>query len=326
MAQLLLDEFRGLNNNQAYELAFNKRLLRPNPNLPGRFLGNSQRDDFLPHLHTLLRELPESAEIFDFGAGGGEIVDLALKEVASATINLEEPNPLLIAQYKERIAKSVNLSLGVSHTGPLQDYYGADAAVLRPLKQQDLALAIHMIYHLTDFTCAQIEPDQDLKQAIGAMYSFLKPGGVLFVVFANQLVSTTGQASRYYFQQKNDLATVQNLKQICESRDKLLRQGLIELYLDSIFPDSKAVIKSVSTQSCIFGSTREDIVAMCLTGELGEANDEPFDLNKLEILTEFINRHEQEIGLTTEDREIPQKGMVRSNQPQIITVIQRQSK
>lgn len=28
MAQLLLDEFRGLNNNQAYELAFNKRYYR----------------------------------------------------------------------------------------------------------------------------------------------------------------------------------------------------------------------------------------------------------------------------------------------------------
>lgn len=44
--QFLKDESRGLTKNRAYELAFNKRLLHLNPNIPGRFLGNTQRDDF----------------------------------------------------------------------------------------------------------------------------------------------------------------------------------------------------------------------------------------------------------------------------------------
>jgi SAM-dependent methyltransferase len=324
--QLLKNEFQGLTNNQAYELAFNKRLLRPNPNIPGRFLGNTQRDDFLPHLHALLHQLSEQSQIFDFGAGAGEIVELALSEVADATINLEEPNPLLLAQYLERVSKSDNLTLGVSHAGPLQDYYDKNATALRPPAQQDLALAIHMIYHLTNFADETIDPETDIKQAIGAMYSFLKPGGSLFIVFANQLISTTGQASRYYFQQKKDLQTVENLKLICASRDALLRKGLIEKQLDMEFPDSKAVVSSTVTDSYIYGLTRDDIVAMCMTGELGEANDDLFDIEKLEILKDFIDKHEQEIGLTVEDRDMPQKGMIRANQSQIITVIKRQSR
>ncbi len=326
MTQVLKDEFRGLTNNEAYELAFNKRLLRPNPNLTGHFLGNTQREDFLPHLRSLLKNLPKQAQIFDFGAGAGEIVDLALREVESATINIEEPNPLLLAQYVERVSNSGNLSLGILHTGPLQDYYeAANVEIARPSVQQDLALAIHMIYHLTNFEHEKIDPDADIERAISTMYSFLKPGGVLFLVFADQLLSTTGQASRYYFQRKNDMRTVGNLERISESRDRLLREGSIETHLQAAFTDSRAVVDSTVTDSYIYGETREDIVAMCLTGELGEANDAPFNTEKLDILADFINENENEIGLTKEGRELPQKGMIRAHQPQVIVLIQRQS-
>ncbi|MBX9694319.1 MAG: class I SAM-dependent methyltransferase [Cyanobacteria bacterium] len=327
MMQVLKDEFRGLTNNQAYELAFNKRLLRPNLSLPGHFLGNTQRDDFLPHLRSLLKNLPQQAQIFDFGAGAGEIVDLALKHVDNATINIEEPNPLLLAQYIKRVLNSGNLSLGITHNGPLQDYYDtSNVEVARPSVQQDLALAMHMIYHLTSFESEEIDPDADIERAVSTMFSFLKPGGVLFLVFANQLISTTGQASRYYFQRKNDMRTVRNLERICASRDRLLREGSIESHLQAAFTDSLAVVSSTMTDSYIYGESREDIVAMCLTGELGEANDVPFDTEKLDILGDFVDEHETQIGLVEEQREVPQKGMIRANQPQVIVLIQRLSK
>jgi hypothetical protein len=206
----------------------------------------------------------------------------------------------------------------------LQDYYSTSGVQpSAPSEPQDLILAIHMLYHLTDPRSEQINPDADIEEAIMAMFAFLEPGGSLFIVFANQLVSTTGLAGRYYFKEIGKSEIADRLLRIAKSREQLLAQGKIIASLNNRFGDDCASVETVVTQSCFYGDSEEDIVAMCITAEIGEINDEPFDLNKLDVCGRFVETHASEIGLTTESREVSQKGMVRSNQPQIVSIIRK---
>jgi len=68
-------------------------------------------------------------------------------------------------------------------------------------------------------------------------------------------------------------------------------------------------------QSFFYADSEEDIAAMCITAEIGQINDEPFDFDKLVVCGRFVETHASEIGLTIESRDVPQKGMVRSSQP-----------
>lgn len=337
----LLDEFRGVTNERAYELAFHKRLMRPDPSRPGHFLGNTQREGFLQYLLPIVDELrapfkPDEdlelpkhnygrppIQIFDFGAGAGDIVDLALKKFPWAVVNLEEPNPILLSKYKAKLLNYPQLELGIAYSGPIQDYYKSDTAAPRPEEQQDLILGIHMIYHLTHLHDPEIDPDRDLIEAISFMYSLLKSNGVLFLAVADQRISTSGQASRYYYQKKGHGAALDNHRKIADSRFRLLQEKQIAEQLNQRFPNSIAQIESYEDESYVYGDSKEDIVAICTTAETSESNDKPFDLEKLEIFHEFVETFPGKIGLVRETRDIPQKGMMRSNQQQIVTVIRR---
>ncbi|HEY9681356.1 MAG TPA: class I SAM-dependent methyltransferase [Oculatellaceae cyanobacterium] len=320
----LKQEFAGKTNHEAYELAFIKRMLRPNPTEPGTFLGNTQRQEFIPLLKCLFEKLPRFPQVLDIGAGGGEIVDAALKHLHEATINLVEPNPVLLAKYQECLRCSSSLREGVSYCGPFQDYYdSSDVQMPAFEKPQDLILAIHMLYHFTDPRSEQIDPDNDLESAVAKMFSFLAPGGFLFIVFANQLVSTTGRAGRYYFSETGRVDVADRLLEIARSRERLLGQGEISKILNERFGPGCTSVESTVTPSCFYGDNVEDIVAMCITAEIGEINEQPFDLRKLDLCGSFVQKHSADIELVIESRDVPQRGMVRSNQPQIVCVIQR---
>ncbi|MCL5123433.1 MAG: hypothetical protein M1511_02830, partial [Deltaproteobacteria bacterium] len=89
----------------------------------------------------------------------------------------------------------------------------------------------------------------------------------------------------------------------------------------NLYPKFNAEIESVVTNSHIYGGTLEDIIIMCISGELGSSNDEPFDTKTLDVCADFVNECGADIGLTTESNEVPQKGMFRCNQPQVVCVI-----
>lgn len=323
----MFEEFQDITNNEAYRKAFNERLLLPDPDVVGHFLGNTQRADFLPQLRQLITELPPHPNIFDVGAGAGEIIDIAFAAQESGVINLEEPNPILLAEYVERVEHHPALTLGMAHEGPLQDFYrGADQPVPMIVDaSQQLVLAIHMIYHLTNFrSTAPIDPRQDIIDALFFLYAKTAPGGHIFLVYADQERSTTGQAGLDYFsRQPNETATVENLKSIWRARNALLRDGEIESVLATAFPNSGPAIGVTITDSLIYGYGNEDIAIICLTGELGDADDRRFQTDKLSSCHEFIVRNPGKIGLMVEDQDVPQKGMIRSNQPQVMTVITR---
>ncbi len=304
----LEDEFRDYTNKQAYEAVFARRMmLREHPDST-QVLGNSQREAFLPFLHALLKQVPTAAHILDVGGGAGDIVDLALERVEGATIHVEEPNEALLENYRQRLSAHASLKCGTLHPVPVE-------RLPLPLSSGgtetlcDAVLAIHMLYFV-----------DDLVDTLRALYGSLRPGGVLFVVIADQLVSTTGRAGRFYYARIGDESRVHKLDECWALREELLGQAGIASLLD---PESPPMVEVHRTESWLFGRDPDDVVAMCLSGELLSADDEMFDLRKLESCRAFLDEHGDTVQFGVEDRPIPQKGWHRAVQPQIVTVIRR---
>ncbi|HXV65185.1 MAG TPA: class I SAM-dependent methyltransferase [Vicinamibacteria bacterium] len=304
----LEDEFRNYTNKQAYEAVFARRMmLREHPD-DTRVLGNSQREDFLPFLHTVLKQLPTAAHILDVGGGAGDIVDLALARVEGATIHVEEPNEALLEKYRQRLLVHPSLKCGSLHPVPVERLplpLSSGGSEIRC----DAVLAIHMLYFVAD-----------LVDTLRALYGSLRAGGVLFVVIADQLMSTTGRAGRFHYARIGDESRVHELDERWALREELLGQAGIAPLLD---PASPPTVEVHRTESWLFGREPDDVVAMCLAGELLSADDEMFDLRKLLSCRAFLDEHGDTVQFGVEDRPIPQKGWYRAIQPQIVTVIRR---
>jgi SAM-dependent methyltransferase len=304
----LEDEFRNYTNKQAYEAVFAQRMmLRGQAN---KVLGNSQRDDFLPILHLLLEHVPANAHVLDVGGGAGDIVDLALARVDGATIHVEEPNEVLLESYRQRLLAHPSLRCGTLHPVPVErlplPLSSGGAKILC-----DAVLAIHMLYFV-----------DDLVGTLRALYGSLRPGGVMFVVMADQLASTTGRAGRFHYDRIGDENRVSSLDEIWSQREALLGEAGIASLLDG---DAPPTVEVHRTESWLFGRVPDDLVAMCLSGELLSADDEMFDLRKIESCRAFLEECGESVLFGIEQRAIPQNGWHRAIQPQIVTVIRRGS-
>lgn len=327
MHEKILQEFSGLTNNAAYVKIFSERMMAPVPNRTGEFLGTDQRLDFLPFLHKAVATVPENGQIFDVGAGAGDVVDYALQYAShGVTINIEEPNSALIKSYVNRVVKYPHLKTGVVYEGPLQDYYEAKSDRY-PKEPQNLVLAIHMIYHLTDFTQPEIDAENDLIKAISFLYGLLTPGGSLFLVYADLLDSPQGEAvcgiAEKFFRAKYPHAPfADHLRSIYQARNQLLGPGgSITHFLSQRYPKTTPRLYSEKKESHFFGKTKEDIAVLALATELCVADDHLFDLTKLEFCLDYVSRYPERIHLQKETREVPQKGYWRANEPQIIATI-----
>ncbi|MBI2346092.1 MAG: class I SAM-dependent methyltransferase [Deltaproteobacteria bacterium] len=314
----MFEEFKNITNSEAYKKAFQDRMLLRDPSDPYKLLGNTQRDDFIPHLEKLIASLPPKPHIFDVGAGSGEIVDLVLSKLDSAEITIEEPNSILLDQYRKRLKAHSNLQLVVAIHKSIQDLYSHHDIV----QSQDLVLAIHMIYYLSDFRSDKLAPNDDILNFVSFLYNLLSPNGTIFLVYAYQQMSTGGKAAKHYFLQKDKLA-YKNLDAIWSARENLLHMADVKQLLDARYSQSSARIESRITHSYLYGKNLEDIAIMCIAGELGCADDEPFDATILDVCFRFVDEHADDIGLCVEERDCPQKGMYRCNQPQIICTITR---
>jgi hypothetical protein len=154
-------EFRGITHQEAYKRAFNDRVMLQLPEDPTRFLGNDQRENFIPHLKELLMKIPQTnACIWDVGAGAGEILDtcLGISKLDRVTLHLEEPNLLLIDRYKARIKNYPRFQLGQTWTEPIENC----EINWNEIGRVHLVLAMHMIYHLSDFRSPKIDPIADI--------------------------------------------------------------------------------------------------------------------------------------------------------------------
>lgn len=300
-------------------MAFCDRMMLRDPNNPYNILGNTQRSDFIPYLKAVLNGLNPEPRIFDVGGGAGELVDILISKLPSAKITIEEPNIILLEEYRKRIKKYPHLRLDSSYEQPIQELYHSFSA------QQDLILAIHMIYFLTNHRNKKnFSAQEDLIKFISFLYGLLSNNGKIFLVYADQQNGIGGKVAKHYFSQyPNQSYICQNLDAIWDSRRRLLENGGICEMLNKLYPKSNAKIKSDVTSSYIYGKSLEDIAIMCIAGELGCSDDKPFDTHILEVTSDFVNKHGKEIGLTIEKNNCPQKEMYRCNQPQVICTITR---
>lgn len=326
MGDRMFEDFEGITNNEAYKRVFVDRMMLPHPTEAGRFLGNTQREDFLPYLLPLVDGLPQDAQIFDFGCGGGEIVDIALQRAKAATVHLEEPNTLLLESYRRRLGRYPQLREGAVFDCPIEDLYHPHDryASQRPRPgSQDLILDLHMIYHITRFKDDSIDASVDIIDMLTFQYQLLKPGGRIFLVYADDERCTTAHVSRFFFQREGREHLMQNLDSIREARSGLLKNGGIVGVLRELYPEFEPRLTVHQTESWVFGHSKRDMAILCLLAELGDSDQAPFDVKKLEICAEFIATEAAAIRLSQETRDIAQKGMWRFFQPQVILILEK---
>lgn len=319
-------DFEGITNNEAYKKIFMDRMMLPHPTDPSRFLGNTQREDFLPKLIPLVMSLPEHAQLFDFGCGGGEIVDIALKYAKSATVHLEEPNTILLEAYRKRLLGHPHLREGKSFDCPIELLYHGAAPSGTEIPADgslDLILNLHMIYHITHFRDPEVDAAQDIDDMLTFQYRMLKPGGAIFLVYADDELCTTARASRYYFEKTGHQEYLGNLRKISDARTTLLKRGQLLDIISEKFPDTRPEVKVELTSSWVFGKTKRDMAILCLLAELGDSDNEIFDTSKLEVCSRFIDERSEDISLGIEERDIAQKGMWRFFQPQVIFTLKK---
>lgn len=330
MREDILNEFSGLTNEQVYVKVFSDRMMRPVPNRPGEFLGTDQRIDFLPYIQQCVKAIPANGQVFDVGAGAGDVVNFALKDAPnSTTINIEEPSPTLVAAYLNNLKKQAHLNVGTVYEGPIQDYYNGKSKAY-PQKPQDLILAIHMIYHLTDFTQAQINPEKDLIDAITFLYDLLAPKGSIFIVYADLLDSPQGEAvcgmaEKYFRQHYPQSPFADNLQSIYKARNQLLGpNGSIHQVLAKHFPNTIPALHSQRRVSHFFGKSPEEIAVLGLATELCPSDNKPFNLSKLQFCLDYVAHYPERIGLQKEERDVPQRGLWRADEPQVIAIIKKE--
>jgi len=326
-----LQEFDGITNQEAYVNIFSKRMMKPVPGRNSEFFGCNHRLDMLPFIQKLISKIPEHGQVFDVGAGGGDVVDFALKNAPKGTVvNIEEPNSSLIKAYLEKLKCHHNLISGIAYEGFLQDYYLGKKQPITPMRPQNLILAMHMIYHLTDFTHQNIKPEEDLIDAFSFLYELLAPGGTIFIAYADLLDSPEGTAvcglaEKYFRNFYPDECYANNLIEIYKARNRMLGvNGLIVNHLSKRFKNTKVSIKSERRMCHFFGESKSDIGVLALATELCSSDSHKFDLTKLEFCLDYVLRHPNQIGLKKEEGNVSQKGLWRANEPHVITMITKE--
>ena len=318
VVELLSLEFKGLTNQEAYRLAFS-RLLKPDPLDRVSMMGTDQRDHFVTLLSDHVKGIPERGQYFDFGGGDGQTFALVARSVPeNVTVHIVEPDRKYLAAYTAYVKAQPHLHLGHAiQTGFDQLISPKRGITLQKPEAVDAAAAIHMIYFLPD-----------LEESIKAMYSFLKPGGSLFIVFADERTSHTGQAVQNYYEKAGNFKKATAHRDICDKRFRLLGPqnsggGQIKNILHQEFPETNAEVESTILHSRLYGHTLADLVVLSCITELAPSDDTTlFDHSKLIHCGELIENHPEKVALRIEDEGI-RTGMYSVTQPQIVTVIKR---
>lgn len=326
----VLDEFQDLTNEEAYVHVFSQRMMKPIPNRNAEYYGCDQRIDMLPFLKRLVDKLPENGQVFDVGAGSGDVVDFALQNAPKNTvINIEEPNSILFNNYLKTLKRYPHLCTGIAYEGIIQSFYRGKTVKQYPSQPQNLILAIHMIYHLTDFMVPEIDPEGDIIGAVSFLYGLLAPGGSLFIVYADLLDHANNKAvcglAESFFRKKypNDYSA-DHLIAIYKARNQLLGQeGTIEKHLKKQFPHTTPKLVSELRKTHFFGESIADIGVLGLATELCPSNTDKFDLAKLQFCLDYVSQYPESIGLERETGNVPQKGYWRANEPQVIATLTR---
>jgi len=313
---LVRNEFEGRDRHRQYYNAFS-RLLKPDPLGRVLMMGTDQRDLFVPELRGVISAcVPDEGRIFDFGAGDGQTFALVAASVPRGTrVSIEEPNPDYLAEYVALLETQPHLWPGAALAAGFDeiDAVAARSGVQLPEDGSiDLALAIHMVYFLAD-----------LPAGLTRMLRFLKPGGTLFAVVADEEHGYTGRVLDRFIERGGETGdTARDLSAIGERRRLLgapARGG--GGIRDAAAAAGMAVELEVRRQpSRLYGHSLADVLA--LAGITALAGVE--SMTKFEAAAELLRHDPESVDLRIED-EGPRKGTWSVSQPQSIAIVRRRS-
>jgi SAM-dependent methyltransferase len=311
--ELVRNEFEGLDPYRQYRNAF-ARVLRPDPLGRVLMMGTDQRDLFVPALSRVIGScVPPDGHIFDFGAGNGQTFALVAASVPEGTrVSIEEPNPGYAADYGAFLESQAHLRPGVTLVAEFDEIDAAAARSGTPLPEDgsiDLVLAIHMVYFM-----------KDLAAGLTRMVRFLKPGGVLFAVVADEIDAYGGLVVHRALEAAGDSReSVRHLSIIAERR-RLLGSpaegggGVLEVLRED------GILTELDVQrqpSRLYGHSLSDLIAMAGIAVLPTEGAKLF-----EAATALLGQEPETADLRIEDHG-PRKGMWSVAQPQWISVIRR---
>uniref|UniRef100_A0A7S1IEF6 Uncharacterized protein n=1 Tax=Eutreptiella gymnastica TaxID=73025 RepID=A0A7S1IEF6_9EUGL len=319
------DSYKGKTNREVYAYAFHDLVMKP---MPGggdfTFFGNTQRAQFAEALRKIISTTPEGAQIWDVGAGAGDIVPL-VKTIKDATLHLEEPNQHLLDEYKKAIENTPGLSVGKVYPGPLQDFYEAPDKVNDFVPPPcDLVLAIHMIYFLNDYTQEGLSPIEPLKAAMGCLYKNLKKGGKIFIVYAGPNNYAIPISTHYFDKYQPKEPYTKNLNAILDAWKDLFQGDALVPHLNALCPEDSAKVEAELVPCHFFAEKKLDLAAMGAITYLIPSNDEPFDTERMYSCCEWLLQDGHTFGLAEETGDVPQKGCWKISVDQAVVQITKQ--
>jgi SAM-dependent methyltransferase len=312
--ELVRNEFEGLETHRQYRNAF-ARLLKPDPLGRVPMMGTDQRDLFVPELRRVIEaNVPTNGHILDFGAGDGQTFALVAASVPEGTrVSIEEPNPDYVADYSAFLKTQAHLQPGMALVAGFDEIDAAAERSQASLPQDqsiDLSLAIHMIYFVND-----------LSAGLTRMVRFLKPGGTLFVVFADEIDSYTGLVVKRFIEGGGDSGDNARHLAAIAGRRRLLgspAEGdgtILEVLRVAGTP---ADLDTQRQPSRLYGHSLADLLALSTITVLSEVES----MAKFETATDLLRYDPEAVDLRIED-DGPRKGMWSVAQPQWVSVIHR---
>jgi SAM-dependent methyltransferase len=278
-------------------------------------MGTDQRDMFVPELrHAIEGCVPRNGHIFDFGAGDGETFALVAASVPKGTcVSIEEPNPEYLKSYVAFLKTQAHLQSGVVLADGFDEI---DTAVMRSGEKLpadgsiDLALALHMLYFV-----------HDLSSSVTRMVRFLKPGGVLFVVVADETVGYTGLVLNRFIEEGGDTGDNARHLSVIAERGRLLGlptegSGAIGAMLRAA--GAPVEIDVQRQPSRLYGHSLTDLIALSIIAVLAGVEG----LSKFEAAAALLRHNPESVDLRIEDNG-PRKGMWSVTQPQWVAVFRR---
>lgn len=312
--EIVRNEFVGLDSHRQYRNAF-ARLLKADPLRRVLMMGTDQRDLFIPMLRRVIADVvPRKGHIFDFGAGDGQTFALVADAAPEGTVvSIEEPNPDYVADYSAFLRSQPHLRAGLALVAEYEELEEAAKRAGVPLPADgsvDLGLALHMVFFL-----------RDLPAGLTRMARFLKPGGALFTVVADETDGYTGLVLKAFIEAGGDSGdNARHLAAIAERRHLLAsaEQGggaiVDELRSAGIAAELEATYQS----SRLYGHCLSDLIVLSTISVLSEIES----VAKFEVATDLLRREPEAADLRIED-EGPRKGMWSVTQPQWVSLITR---
>ena len=312
--ELVHNEFSGLDCDRQYRNAF-ARLLKADPLGRVLMMGTDQRDLFVPALRAAVGEfVPAGGSVLDLGAGDGQTFALiAAAFPAGTTVSFEEPNAGYFADYQRGLGRFPHLRPGAALASPFDELdvaHGGVGADVPADASQHLVMALHMIYFLAD-----------LPAGLLRMARFVRPGGALFIVVADETTGYTGMALRAFAASHGAVGDHAAQLAAIAQRQHLLGpspDGVLLSMLRTQLPGSEFSLETVRQPTRLYGHCLADLIALASIAELAGIED----LSKFDVACELLRSAPESVDLRIED-EGPRAGMWSVRQPQFVAVLRR---